>query len=46
MQFFFVAVVGLNPFRSAQTIAGLWDVAKGALTMVLGEMDVDRVKPP
>ena len=37
-------VVGLKPFWSAQTIAAQWNVGEG-VTVVLGEMVVDRVSP-
>ena len=40
----FLLFVRLKPFRSSQTIAGLWDVGEG-VTSVLREMDVARVNP-
>ena len=40
----FIVFVRLKPFRSIQTIAGLWDVGQG-VTLVLGEMDVAQVNP-
>ena len=33
----------LEYFRSAEAIAGLWDVGKWVVTVVLGEMDVIRM---
>ena len=39
----FLVVVELEPFRSAQTIAGIWDPRYG-VTVGLGEMD-NRHRP-
>ena len=37
--------VGLRPFQSAETIAGLWDAAYGDDNGPMGEVDVGWVKP-